>query len=98
MGHSFHYCSEAYRNQIELNIIKLFSPFIVRTITISLLGEIEISSLQRAKRKATENISSYEYLLRGKERKQRELRDNKDFVRRLRNEYSPIQQQYYLTK
>jgi len=40
---------------------------IVRTITISLLGEIEISSLQRAKRKATENISSYEYLLRGKE-------------------------------
>ncbi|MBU26131.1 MAG: adenylate/guanylate cyclase domain-containing protein [Gammaproteobacteria bacterium] len=40
---------------------------IVRTITISLLGEIEISSLQRSKRKATENISSYEYLLRGKE-------------------------------
>ena len=40
---------------------------IVRTITISLLGEIEISSLQRAKRKATENISSYEFLLRGKE-------------------------------
>ena len=40
---------------------------IVRTITISLLGEIEISSLQRAKRKATENISSYESLLRGKE-------------------------------
>ena len=31
------------------------------------MGEIEISSLQRAKRKATENISSYEYLLRGKE-------------------------------
>ena len=40
---------------------------IVRTITISILGEIEISSLQRAKRKATENISSYESLLRGKE-------------------------------
>ncbi|MDC3348286.1 hypothetical protein OAV60_03060 [Paracoccaceae bacterium] len=40
---------------------------IVRKITISLLGKIEISSLQRAKRKATENISSYEHLLRGKE-------------------------------
>ena len=40
---------------------------IVRTITISILGEIEISSLQRAKRKATENTSSYESLLRGKE-------------------------------
>ena len=40
---------------------------IVRTVTISLLGEIEISSLQRAKRKATENITSYEFLLRGKE-------------------------------
>tara|TARA_Y100000588_G_scaffold359127_1_gene417885 strand:+ start:752 stop:2650 length:1899 start_codon:yes stop_codon:yes gene_type:complete len=40
---------------------------IVRTITIALLGEIQISSLQRSKRKATENISSYEFLLRGKE-------------------------------
>jgi tetratricopeptide (TPR) repeat protein len=39
----------------------------VRTVTISLLGEIEISSLQRSKRKATENITSYEFLLRGKE-------------------------------
>ena len=40
---------------------------IVRKISITLLGEIEISSLQRSKRKPTENISSYEYLLRGKE-------------------------------
>ena len=40
---------------------------IVRTITITLLGQIEISSLQRSKRKPTENISSYESLLRGKE-------------------------------
>tara|TARA_B100001564_G_scaffold36147_1_gene26317 strand:+ start:149 stop:1891 length:1743 start_codon:yes stop_codon:yes gene_type:complete len=40
---------------------------IVRKISIALLGEIEISSLQRSKRKPTENISSYEYLLRGKE-------------------------------
>ena len=41
---------------------------IVRKISITLLGEIEISSLQRSKRKPTENISSYEYLLRGKEK------------------------------
>ena len=40
---------------------------IVRKISIALLGEIEVSSLQRSKRKPTENISSYEYLLRGKE-------------------------------
>ncbi|MDC0074850.1 adenylate/guanylate cyclase domain-containing protein [Alphaproteobacteria bacterium] len=40
---------------------------IVRTISISLLGELEISSLQRSKRKPTENMSSYEFLLRGKE-------------------------------
>ena len=40
---------------------------IVRKISIALLGEIEISSLQRSKRRPTENISSYEYLLRGKE-------------------------------
>ena len=40
---------------------------IVRKISIALLGEIEISSLQRSKRKPTQNIRSYEYLLRGKE-------------------------------
>ena len=40
---------------------------IVRKITIELLGEIEITSLQRSKRKPTENFSSYELLLRGKE-------------------------------
>ena len=40
---------------------------IVRKISIALLGEIEVSSLQRSKRKPTENISSYEYLLRGKD-------------------------------
>ena len=41
---------------------------IVRKISIALLGEIEISSLQRSKRKPTENMTSYEYLLRGKEK------------------------------
>ena len=40
---------------------------IVRKISISILGEIEITSLQRSKRKPTNNINSYELLLRGKE-------------------------------
>ncbi|MFL2721974.1 MAG: hypothetical protein ACJ0E6_05855 [Gammaproteobacteria bacterium] len=40
---------------------------IVRKITISLLGEIELSSLERSKRKPTESITSYEYLLKGKD-------------------------------
>ena len=40
---------------------------IVRKITISLIGEIELSSLERAKRKPTENMKSYESLLKGKE-------------------------------
>ena len=39
---------------------------IVRKISIALLGEIEISSLERANRKPTENLTSYELLLRGK--------------------------------
>ncbi len=39
---------------------------IVRKITIALLGEIEISSLERAKRKPTESLTSYELLLKGK--------------------------------
>ena len=40
---------------------------IVRKITIALIGEIELSSLERAKRKPTENMNSYECLLKGKE-------------------------------
>ena len=39
---------------------------IVRKITIALIGEIEISSLKRAHRKPTENMTSYEFLLKGK--------------------------------
>ena len=39
---------------------------IVRKISLALLGEIELSSLQRANRKPTENLTSYEYLLKGK--------------------------------
>ena len=40
---------------------------IVRKITIALLGGIEISSLKRAHRKPSENITSYEFLLKGKD-------------------------------
>ena len=40
---------------------------IVRNVTQAILGEIELASLNRAKRKPTENMSSYEFLLRGKE-------------------------------
>ncbi len=40
---------------------------IVRKITIALLGEIEISSLNRSKRKPAENMTSYEYLIRAKQ-------------------------------
>ena len=39
---------------------------IVRKITIALIGEIEISSLKRAHRKPTENMTSYGFLLKGK--------------------------------
>lgn len=39
---------------------------IVRKIVIAILGEIEISSLQRADRKPTGNMTSYECLLRGR--------------------------------
>ena len=39
---------------------------IVKKVSLSLLGEIEISSLERAKRKPTENLTSYELLLKGK--------------------------------
>ena len=40
---------------------------IVRKITIALLGGIEISSLKRAHRKPSESITSYEFLLKGKD-------------------------------
>ena len=40
---------------------------IIRKITIALIGEIELTSLLRAKRKPTHNMTSYEFLLKGKE-------------------------------
>ena len=39
---------------------------IVRKVSIAILGEIEISSLERAKRKPTDSLTSYELLLKGK--------------------------------
>ncbi len=39
---------------------------IVRNISISILGEIEVSSLERARRKPTDSLTSYELLLKGK--------------------------------
>tara|TARA_A200000113_G_scaffold94520_2_gene84492 strand:+ start:989 stop:2437 length:1449 start_codon:yes stop_codon:yes gene_type:complete len=57
---------------------------IVRKITISLIGEIELSSLERAKRKPTENMTSYESLLKGKEHHHRFTKeDNEESLRAL---------------
>ena len=57
---------------------------IVRKITISLIGEIELSSLERAKRKPTENMTSYESLLKGKEYHHRFTKeDNEESLRAL---------------
>ena len=39
---------------------------IVRRVMSPLVGEIELSTLNRAERKPTENLNSYEYLLKGK--------------------------------
>ena len=39
---------------------------IVRSVMFPLVGEIEFSTLDRAERKPTQNLSSYEYLLKGK--------------------------------
>jgi len=40
---------------------------IVRKVMVSLVGKLETASLERAKRKPTDNLSSYEYLLRGRD-------------------------------
>ena len=57
---------------------------IVRKITISLIGEIELSSLERSKRKPTENMNSYECLLKGKELHHRFTKeDNQECIKAL---------------
>ncbi|MEC7417035.1 MAG: adenylate/guanylate cyclase domain-containing protein [SAR324 cluster bacterium] len=40
---------------------------IVRKVMVELVGKLEIASLERAKRKPTESLTSYEYLLRGRD-------------------------------
>jgi len=40
---------------------------IVRKVMVALVGKLEMASLERAKRKPTENLTSYEYLLRGRD-------------------------------
>ena len=40
---------------------------IVRKIIVALVGKLEMAGLERAKRKPTENLTSYEYLLRGRD-------------------------------
>jgi adenylate cyclase len=40
---------------------------IVRKVIIALVGKLEMAGLERAKRKPTENLTSYEYLLRGRD-------------------------------
>ena len=40
---------------------------IVRKVMIALVGKLETASLERAKRKPTESLTSYEYLLRGRD-------------------------------
>ena len=40
---------------------------IVRKVMVALVGKLETADLERAKRKPTENLTSYEYLLRGRD-------------------------------
>jgi adenylate cyclase len=40
---------------------------IVRKVMVALVGKLETESLERAKRKPTDSLSSYEYLLRGRD-------------------------------
>ena len=40
---------------------------IVRKVMVALVGNLEMAGLERAKRKPTENLTSYEYLLRGRD-------------------------------
>ena len=40
---------------------------IVRKVLVALVGKLEMAGLERAKRKPTENLTSYEYLLRGRD-------------------------------
>jgi len=60
--------SQIWSNKFDRILEDIFDvqDEIVRKISNTLVGEIELSSLERAKRKPTENLSSYELLLKGK--------------------------------
>ncbi len=49
---------------------------IVMKMSKTILNEIEVTSLKRAKRKPTENMTSYEYLLRGKHHKRMKTKED----------------------
>ena len=53
---------------------------LVRKISESVLNEIEVTSLNRAKRKPTENLNSYEFLLKGRFHKQKKSKEDKNIA------------------
>ena len=53
---------------------------LVRKISDSVLNEIEVTSLNRAKRKPTEDLNSYEFLLRGKFHKQKKNKEDQNIA------------------
>ncbi len=57
-----------WRERYDRKIEDLFDvqDEIVKSVVFPLVGEIELNTLNRAERKPTENLSSYEFLLRGK--------------------------------
>ena len=53
---------------------------LVRKISESVLNEIEVTSLNRAKRKPTEDLNSYEFLLKGRFHKQKHSKEDKNIA------------------
>jgi len=53
---------------------------LVRKISDSVLNEIEVTSLNRAKRKPTEDLNSYEFLLRGKFHKKKKNKEDQNIA------------------
>ena len=53
---------------------------LVRKISESVLNEIEVTSLNRAKRKPTEDLNSYEFLLKGKFHKKKKNKEDQNIA------------------
>ena len=70
--------SSVYADRMDRTIEDVFDleDEIVSTLSKKLLGNIEIGSLQRIKRKPTENINSYEWLIKGNYHHVRRGKDN----------------------